>query len=291
MQPPRRVLEYLHVAAWRLGFDVMPVAKESRRLSGMTAEDVYRLHGVLQRALGQGRAEDIHASPEWAGLVAEALQLLDQGIIPRAQFLQDVWVLRSTASQRCGYFVEIGAGDGLYVSNTYLLEREFGWTGVLCEPNPRFAEAIRSRQRSGSTLLEYAVGPRSGETVQLVDLGERSTVSGPASVSRRLRRGHHQLTQVTTITPTEVLERAGAPDEIDYLSVDTEGSEPQILESFPWRRYSVRYITVEHNNVRGRVPALDGLLGPLGYRRVLTAWSGVDAWYVHADALGEHGAP
>jgi hypothetical protein len=79
-----------------------------------------------------------------------------------------------------------------------------------------------------------------------------------------------------------MLDEHGAPQVIDYVSIDTEGSEPGILRAFPWSDYHVRYLTVEHNNVPGRRAELDSILVPRGYERVMTSWSGVDAWYVHS---------
>jgi hypothetical protein len=63
----------------------------------------------------------------------EALRnLLRANSKPTAEYFQDVWA--ATAIGRHGYFVEFGAADGKTISNTYLLEKEFGWTGILAEP-------------------------------------------------------------------------------------------------------------------------------------------------------------
>ena len=277
------VLARLHAMAWRRGLDVLPVPRESRGISGMTEEDVFRMQGVLQRLMGYSR-EDVDADlPEWASLVSEALNLACEGRRPHAQLLQDVWVLRQTGYQRDGFFVEIGAGDGQYLSNTLLLEREYGWTGVLCEPNPVFVDAILTLNRPRARLVPLVVGPRTGEQVSFVSAEERSAVTDGTS---RVRGGAGTVTSVATVAPADVLAEHGAPSVIDYLSVDTEGSEPGILRSFPWSSHHVRYVTVEHNNEPGRRAELDSILIPLGYESVMSAWSGVDAWYVHRD---EHG--
>jgi FkbM family methyltransferase len=276
MERPKKlaVLAQLHSWAWRSGLDVLPVAAESRGLRGMHEEDIFRLQGVLQRLLGYSRGVHDPDLPEWLGLVVDALSLAEGGTPPRSQFFQDVWVLRSSERMRDGFFVEIGAADGLYVSNSYLLETTFGWNGVLCEPNPSFARAIRALGRDRSVLFEKAVTRRSGETVTLSDDDERSAVTSQS------RRG---VVHVATISPTDLMRESQAPPVIDYMSVDTEGSEPEILRAFPWRDHRVRFITVEHNHVKGRTDELDSILLPLGYDRVLQTWSGVDAWYVHRD--------
>jgi len=232
--------------------------------------------------LGFSRSERTPTPIEWLDLTARALQLAVDGTPPRAQLLQDVWVVRRSGEMRNGFFVEIGAADGLYLSNTYLLEKAFGWRGVLCEPNPSFAEHISERGRSGSQLVAKAVTPRSGDTVTLEVADERSKV---VSQHRRALLGSRRQTvvQVATISPTDLLLEAGAPSVVDYLSVDTEGSEPEILRAWPWTEHSVRFLTVEHNHVSGRLAQLDLILLPRGFVRVLPEWSGVDAWYVHRD--------
>src|SRR5687768_6805638 len=98
----------LHNYAWRRGLDVLPVPPESRRMSGMAEEDVFRLQGVLQRLLSYSRDDVPPELPEWFGLVSRTLTLAAAGHRPHAQFLQDVWVLGRTGGKRRGVFVEIG---------------------------------------------------------------------------------------------------------------------------------------------------------------------------------------
>lgn len=52
----------------------------------------------------------------------------------KSQIGQDLFVLYSLIWKRGGYFVEFGATNGIDLSNTYLLEKDFGWTGILAEP-------------------------------------------------------------------------------------------------------------------------------------------------------------
>ena len=190
--------------------------------------------------------------------------------------------LRKTATsgeKRDGYFVEVGAADGVFLSNTYYLER-LGWTGILAEPNPRFAEKLKRRRCVVSNLC---VSSRSDETVPFLnaEMGELSRMATVEFADRheaRRRQGAQEI-EVTTITLTDLLERHGAPCTIDYLSVDTEGAELEILAAFDFDRWDVRAFTVEHNNTEAEA-RLDALFAARGYRRMWSRISRFDAWYV-----------
>jgi hypothetical protein len=84
---------------------------------------------------------------------------------------------------------------------------------------------------------------------------------------------------VPTISLDNLLERHGAPNEIDYLSIDTEGSEFVILKDFPFQKWKIRIITVEHNYSVARNSIKD-LLYFNGYKRKFEGLSKWDDWYV-----------
>lgn len=73
-----------------------------------------------------------------------------------------------------------------------------------------------------------------------------------------------------------------SPREIDYLSVDTEGSEYEILAAFDFKSYDVKVITCEHNFTPQR-EMISELLVSNGFQRVLTDVSEWDDWYVNVD--------
>lgn len=198
----------------------------------------------------------------------------------RAQLSQDLFALARTDFRRGGYFVEFGATDGLNLSNTHLLETEFGWTGILAEPARRWHAALR-RNRACHIDTD-CVWRSTGETLEFheTDAGELSTLAEFRDADRHeaRRRAATDYT-VETISLADLLVKYEAPAEIDFLSIDTEGSEYQILAAFPFERYRFHVITCEHNFMpaRGRIRAL---LEAKGYRRVLERASRFDDWYV-----------
>ena len=87
---------------------------------------------------------------------------------------------------------------------------------------------------------------------------------------------------VETVSLNNLLAFWNAPARIDYLSIDTEGSELDILQHFDWTAHDVRLISVEHNFTDRRGPICDFLTSK-GYARKFEALSNVDDWYVKTD--------
>ena len=208
--------------------------------------------------------------------LGRAVRLLSES---PSQLNQDFFVLDRLGWTEGGYFVEFGAADGRSFSNTLLLERRFGWRGILAEPARVWREALKSSGRAAR--LEFdCVWSKSGETLGFAeaDWAELSTLAAAAG-----RDGHDRTSAgrygVQTVSLTDMLERHGAPPLIDYLSIDTEGSEYDILAAHDFARFGFRCITCEHNFSDQR-EAIRMLLEGKGYSRVLSEHSAFDDWYV-----------
>lgn len=215
---------------------------------------------------------------------AHAVRLIRHFSRSRAQLRQDLFVLSHLNFPTGGYFVEFGACDGVTFSNTCLLERTYGWTGILAEPDDRWHEALR-RHRT-SALETACLWHTSGAVVEFVqvDPPDLSTIRhyGDDDVHGAHRRSG-RVTSVPTLSLNDLLAKHQAPATIDYLSIDTEGSEFDILRHLDFDTYSFRVITVEHNFTPTRQQTFDLLTGH-GYVRVHTALSDFDDWYVRADS-------
>jgi hypothetical protein len=199
---------------------------------------------------------------------------------------QDLFVLEVLGGLRGGFFLDSGASNGRRGSNTWLLERSFGWSGVCIEPNERsFRELLLNRR---CVCLDCCLYDRDGP----VDFLEAAGVLG--GIASEYEPGHLRHTQrmlgerwpqgapPPTVrkqaeTLRSVLTRTGAPRLIDYWSLDTEGSELAILKSFPFEDWRFRILTVEHNNSPAR-EAIRRFLEARGYARVRDL--GIDDGYV-----------
>jgi FkbM family methyltransferase len=196
-------------------------------------------------------------------------------------------VLSATSFKRDGFFVEFGAADGVNLSNTFLLERSFGWKGILAEPAMGWHAALRqNRECAVDTRCVWA---NSGESLEFAETTEPeySTVRNMVGLEdgNEAFRAASTTYEVASVSLNDLLDEHSAPSCIDYLSIDTEGSEYEILRAFDFTSREVRLITVEHNFDRVRRSHLYDLLTEHGFRRVLEDMSLWDDWYVLGSAF------
>jgi len=225
-----------------------------------------------------------HASLEFLKALEPAAAAL---VLPhleqsKAQLHQDLFAYAVSGGKRDGFFVEFGATDGVELSNSWLLEKRFGWRGILAEPARVWHPALR--QNRSATIETDCVWKTTGADLEFLEVSAAvlSTVAEHgAGDLHSARRRNSTSYAVRTVSLADMLERHGAPRQIDFLSVDTEGSEYDILSAFDFSRYSFGCITVEHNFTAHR-EAIHRLLTANGYRRVLETVSQFDDWYVPA---------
>ena len=200
-----------------------------------------------------------------------------------AQFLQDLWVLHELGEQRDGFFVEFGAMDGRQDSNSLLLETDYGWRGILAEPNEQWRDLIKAR-RPNASVDTRCVWVETGKEIEFMS----TTARGLSTVARYALTDKHAVDRVEekrysvpTVSLADLLDEHDAPPVIDFLSIDTEGSEFDILSAygFPGNRL-IRCIAVEHNQSPARQQIYD-LLVSKGYRQRFPEASFDDDWFLH----------
>ena len=175
-----------------------------------------------------------------------------------------------------GFFVEAGANDGYVQSNTYYLEKFKSWKGILIEPIPELYELCLT-ERPQAKVFNCALVPKGHpeRTVHMTYAGVMSLVAG-AQGSNEADRAHADAgtmlgwdrnyeVEVPARTLTEVLDEA-APPEIDLLSLDVEGYEPDVLAGLDLDRWTPLYLLIEAVDEERR-RRLDNLVGER-YERV-----------------------
>ena len=168
-----------------------------------------------------------------------------------SQINQDINVLEVYKYKKGGFFVDIGASDGTSLSNTYLLETKYDWKGICAEPLPSKWDLL-NQNRKNSKCNSKALFHTTGMKVKFNIANGCDLFSG---IDETLTCEKHKewidkdktVIDVETITLTDLLELYDAPTFIEYLSLDTEGSEYEILKVFDFSKYTFGYIDVEHN--------------------------------------------
>lgn len=159
-----------------------------------------------------------------------------------SQIGQDKWVHSIHGNKKDGYFIELGACDGLYYSNTLFFERELGWNGICIEPNDMYFEKLKvNRNCNLSNELVFS------EENKVIDFAICDATSGVIDNNIGPFTTKTNVIKKTTTTLSAILDKFNAPHVIDYLSLDVEGQEFNILSTFPFNRYKFKCITVEHN--------------------------------------------
>lgn len=165
-----------------------------------------------------------------------------------SQLDQDKNVLEFYSQKKNGFFLEIGAYDGIEMSNTLLLEK-VGWTGICVEPLPKMYEKLVNNRKCKTYQL--AIDIESGKSLSFVEAemlsGDITRIDKDRIVKTFGSQKLENTITVKTINLTDLLIDAGAPTFIDFLSLDTEGSELDILRGHDFSLYKFGYISVEHN--------------------------------------------
>lgn len=153
-----------------------------------------------------------------------------------------------------GYFVEVGGCDGINGSQCYYFEKNLNWNGIVVEPQKIFHEYLKKNRKN------YCFNCLGNETT-IIDFTECNSnyhgYSGVTSVLRAHEKYNPKKTQwrdykqrnynVEMITLIQLLEKYNSPNVIDYLGMDCEGSEYNILTHFfeNNKKYLIKFICLE----------------------------------------------
>lgn len=199
-----------------------------------------------------------------------------------SQFGEDEILAKIFNEKNNGLCIEVGANDGINDSTTMYFEK-IGWDCILVEPNPVLCNLIRASR--SATLVEVAASDRSGEATLFVAEGaERahgvSTISSSEeSLSKITSYGFsYREIKVQTKTLEEILNEVKLDGQIDFISIDVEGHELEVLKGFSVERWSPTVILLEDNSNYDN-PDVSDYLRKVDYLPFLR--TGVNNWYAH----------
>jgi FkbM family methyltransferase len=170
-----------------------------------------------------------------------------------------------------GFFIDVGSADGTINSNTKALEQK-GWTGICIDPFPR------NMQDRTCQMFKEAVFSEAGKLVKFRAAGDLGGIEDTLGKWKDVAQ-EASIVEFTTVTLGDILERAKAPSFIHYVSLDIEGAELDALRGFPFDKYQIGALDVEHNYEEPKRSEIEALMKSHGYKRVHT-WH-QDDFYVN----------
>jgi len=200
-----------------------------------------------------------------------------------AQNFQDLIVEYLYPEGYKGVFCEIGACDGEFLSNTLLLEKELGWVGLLVEPNPYWHEKLKVNR---GALIDYRpVSGKTNETIFFAPTNEpeySTSIDYLESDQLASKRVTNNTLNLKSVSLNDLFYTHSLPYSIDFMSIDTEGGEFEILSGFDFGKYSINLLVVEHNYSINQ-STINRLLISKGYIQILDSISLWDSWWVNPE--------
>ncbi len=172
---------------------------------------------------------------------------------------------------RKGFFVEVGANEPQHGSQSWQFEQA-GWTGVLVEPQPDLAAQLRRTRRAHVVAAACSAPENAGRTMPFYVLGPHSSLKQELAVTGVVPR---EAIEVPVRTLDDILHEVKAPTPLDFVSIDVEGHEVEVLSGFDLARWRPRLLLIEDHVTS---LATHRFLTRAGYR--LIRRTGLNGWYV-----------
>ncbi len=204
----------------------------------------------------------------------------------KAQFGEDRFLDEYFAHKRDGVFVEVGAYDGVEMSNSYFFEQR-GWTGLLVEADPDVAARCRAARPRSVVVNCAVVAPGTSPTVTFQISEEHKSLSS-LSFDRSRREALETITgavrlrevSVPARTLDDVLAQHAPAAPIDFVTIDVEGHEWDVLRGFTIARWRPEVVILERNSLLPDARIVRYMFGH-GYAYLRTR--GVNDWFVRRD--------
>jgi len=193
---------------------------------------------------------------------------------------QDKWVIQEIFNyKKKGYFVDLAATDGIHENNTFVLEKRLGWKGICIEPNLSFFKSLKKNRKCH--CVNKVVSDKKKE-LDFFENGGIGGIIGPKYDNNFKKRfkilnknsNKKKIKRYRSVTLQSILKKYKAPKIIDYLSLDVEGAETDVLKNFPFKEYKFLVLTIERPSI-----ILNKLLFKNDYLFVKN--HKVDTFYIH----------
>lgn len=211
--------------------------------------------------------------------------ILDNIHLSFSQRFQDLfvdWMLQ----KKNGIFIEFGACDGVNISNTYYLEKYMGWSGILLEPAKSWHNSIKINRPN--SIIDFRCV--SNETGNEVTFYENTNLAFSSLNKNSIANDSYKVKTVSLNDiffeyKEKLLKKSNSIDSIDFISIDTEGNEYEILKNFDFNKYAPKIIIVEHNFDLNKSKLLKKLIKAHNYVNLFPELSAYDYFFVLRDVL------
>ena len=158
-----------------------------------------------------------------------------------------------------GFYIEIGANDGIEQSNTLFLEKKYNWTGMLIEPSEKFEKLIKNRKNKNFFYNEACCSfSNRNKKIKFLNLNLMTialNLSQNINIKKHIyygkKREKNNYIFYKQGTPlNNLLISSNAPKIIDFFSLDVEGSELEVLKGIDFNKYKFKFILVEDTNIK-----------------------------------------
>ena len=204
-----------------------------------------------------------------------------------AQRFEDLYLMRCFGDRADGFYLDIGSGHPVYdnVSFAFYLK---GWSGITVEPNPwlaRLSRAVRPRDRH----VEALVGSAGGQATfyQVREFHGLSTMIETHAQAALSQFGKSADAITVPLTTLSALCAGQAPASFEFLKVDVEGAEPEVLMSGDWQRFRPKVVVVEALAPYTLAPAFEQYEPFLAQHGYLYVWFDSLNRYYLAQEAGE----
>ena len=147
----------------------------------------------------------------------------------------------------------MAATDGIHENNTFVLEKRLGWKGICIEPNSSFFKSLKKNRKCH--CVNKVISDKKKE-LDFFENGGIGGIIGPKydnNIKKRFKilnknSNKKKIKKYRSVTLQSILKKYKAPKIIDYLSLDVEGAETDVLKNFPFKKYKFLALTMKDHH-------------------------------------------
>ena len=237
--------------------NINEVINVADNLSKQGLEGKLNAYKIYQSIIQINQVPNIYQFPNthFRGVVHQKIYELEKLLNLNEHFFsqagQDKFINNSYfRSMNNGFFVEIGAYNGIDGSNCYFFEKFLNWSGIAIEPSPTQFLALQKNRKC--KCINKAVAKKT-EKIEFIDVIEGYTQMSGINNSSYQKTLEIIKKDLRTVLDKKIIEAATFSEIveynylIDYLSIDVEGGEMDILESIDFDLYKIKVLSIENN--------------------------------------------